>query len=118
MPRLPLWHRRLFKQKTMKLKKGDQVIITAGKDKGRKGKVEKVYPVQSRVLILGVNIQKKHAKPRGEKQPGGIIEVAKPLPVSNVAFWCSKCSRPTRIGYKLDKKGEKHRFCRKCQTII
>ena len=101
----------------MKLKKDDQVMIMVGKDKGRKGKIEKVFPKEGKVLIPGINVFKKHVKPQGEGKPGGIVDVAKPLAVSNVAYLCSKCGQPTRIGYKVDQK-EKHRICRKCQTII
>ncbi|MFC1727537.1 50S ribosomal protein L24 [Patescibacteria group bacterium] len=101
-----------------KIKKGDQVLVTVGKDRGRKGKVEKIFPKTDRVLIPGVNVYKRHTKPRGEKQPGGIVEVVKPLPISNVALVCSKCSRPTRVGYRVDKQNKKHRICRKCQTLI
>ena len=102
----------------MKLKKGDQIKVTVGKDKGRKGKIEKVLPRANKVLIPGVNVYKRHTKPRGEKQPGGMVDVVKPLPVSNVALICPKCKQPTRVGYQVDKKGEKHRLCRKCRTLI
>jgi len=102
----------------MKLKKGDRIIVIAGKDKGRKGKVEKILPKLNKVLIPGINVYKKHLKPRGEGQPGGIIDVVKPLPLSNVALLCPKCGKQTRVGYQLDKKGEKNRICRKCQTVI
>lgn len=102
----------------MKLKKGDQVIIIVGKDKGRKGKIEKVLPKQNKVLIPGINVYKKHTKPRGERQPGGIIDVVKPLPASNVALLCPKCGKQTRIGYQIGKNKSKTRICRKCQTVI
>lgn len=102
----------------MKLKKSDQVMVTAGKDRGQKGKVEKIFPKQNRALIPGLNVYKRHLKPRGEKQPGGIVDIAKPLPVSNLALICPKCKSPTRVGYRIDKKGEKHRQCRKCQALI
>lgn len=101
----------------MKLKKGDQIIVIRGKDKGRKGKIEKVFPKTNKVLIPGINIYKKHARPQSERKPGGIIEIVKPLPASNVALICSKCGKPTRIGYQVDKAG-KNRICRKCQAII
>lgn len=101
----------------MKLKKDDRVIVTVGKDKGRKGKIEKVFSKMNKVLIPGINVYKKHVKPQGEGKPGGIVDIAKPLSASNVAFLCPKCGQQTRIGYKVDKK-DKHRICRKCQTII
>lgn len=102
----------------MKFKKGDNIIVIAGKDKGRKGKIEKVLPKQEKVLIPGTNVYKKHLKPQGEKQPGGIIDVIKPLSISNVALLCPKCGKQTRIGYRLDKAGGKYRICRKCQVAI
>lgn len=98
----------------MKLRKGDTVKVVKGKDKGRTGKIEKILPGIGKILIPGVNVYKKHAKPRSEKERGGVIEVVKPLPVANVALVCPKCSQQTRIGYQVDKSGEKHRICRKC----
>ena len=102
----------------MKLKKGDSVIVIRGKDRGRKGKIEKVFPKTGKVLIPGVNIYKKHARKQSERKPGGIIEIVKPLPVANVAFFCPKCKKPTRIGYQRDESGQKIRICRRCQAII
>lgn len=102
----------------MKLKKSDQIIVLAGKDKGQKGKIEKVFPKSKKVLVAGVNIYKRHRRPRGEKQPGGIIDVVKPLPVSSVALLCPKCNQATRVGFRLDPNGQKYRICRKCQQVI
>lgn len=101
----------------MKFKKDDEVKIVAGKDKGKTGKIQKVYPMVNKVLIGGVNISKKHLKSQGQGKPGGIVEITKPLPVSNVALVCSKCKKQTRIGYKITGK-EKQRICRKCQGVI
>lgn len=97
----------------MKLKKGDQIIVTAGKDKGKKGKIERVFPKEGKVLILEVNVFKKHLKRRDEKHPGGIVEIAKPLSLSKVALICPKCGQPTRVGYRLTGR-EKIRICKKC----
>jgi large subunit ribosomal protein L24 len=102
----------------MKLKKGDQIIVIKGKDKGRKGKIEKVFPKKGQVLVPGINLYKKHARKQSEKKPGGIIEIVVPLPVANVALFCPKCKKPTRIGYQIDQSGNKTRICRKCQTLI
>jgi len=99
----------------MKLRKGDTVKIIVGKDRGKQGKIEKVFPKLGKVLIPGINIYKKHVKPRGEGKPGGIIDLVKPLPVTNAALLCPKCGKPTRIGFQIDKSGEKHRICRKCK---
>ena len=102
----------------MKLKKGDQVIVLRGKDKGRKGKIKQVFPKSGRILIPTINIFKKHARKQSEKKPGGIIEFAKPLAVCKVALVCPKCKQPARIGYQIDKNGQKRRICRKCQALV
>lgn len=106
----------------MKFKKGDQIIITLGKDRGKKGKIEKVFPGENKIMVPGVNIFKKHVRPRGEGQPGGITDVVRPLSVAKIALVCPRCSRATRIGFhptgsKADKK-DKIRICRKCKAII
>ena len=101
----------------MKLKKGDEVIITSGKDRGKRGKIDKIFPKKDTVLLPGLNIFKRHLKKRDEKNPGGIIPISRPLPVGNVALICPKCGKPTRIGYKLDAK-KKVRICRKCGSKI
>lgn len=101
----------------MKFKKGDEVIITAGKDKGKKGKIEKVLAKNNTVVLPGLNIYKRHLKKRDEKNPGGIVDFNRPLPVGNVALLCPKCGKPTRVGFKItgDKK---IRICRKCESAI
>ncbi len=101
----------------MKLKKGDKVKITAGKDKGKEGSVEKVWLKENKVTILGVNLYKRHLKPRAEGQKGEIKELPRPLSVSNVSLICPKCKKETRIGYKIVKDG-KVRICRKCEAEI
>lgn len=101
----------------MKLKKGDEVIISSGKDKGKKGKIEKINFKEETVLLPGLNMYKRHLKKRDEKTPGGIIDFPRPLPVGNVAYICPKCGKPTRIGY-LVRSGKKERVCRKCDSII
>lgn len=102
----------------MKLKKGDTVRIVRGKDKGRTGKIEKVFPQINKVLIPGINVYKKHARARSEKEPGGVVEIVKPLPVSNLFLVCPKCHQTTRIGYQIDRIGKKHRVCKKCGVNI
>lgn len=101
----------------MKIKKGDQVIIMTGKDRGKKGKIEKIYRRVGKVLIPGINVYKKHVKPQGEGKPGGIVDLAKPISIANVALLCPKCGQKTRIGYQR-AKGEKYRICKKCQGVI
>jgi large subunit ribosomal protein L24 len=101
----------------MKLKKGDQVIVTQGKDRGRKGKVETVNPVEATVTVPGVNIYKRHQKKRDEQHQGGIVEFARPLSMGKVALICPKCGKQTRVGYVITK-GEKERICKKCEARI
>lgn len=101
----------------MKLKKGDQVIITSGKDKGKKGKIEKVFPKSGKILLPGLNIFKRHLKKRDEKHPGGIIDISRPLPAGNVMFICPKCAKPVRIGFKMEKK-IKNRVCKNCGSNV
>lgn len=101
----------------MKIKKNDTVLVTIGKDRGKKGKIEKVFNKKDQVLVSGVNIYKRHLKAQGEGKPGGIIDIVKPLKVSKVVLVCPKCNQPTRIGFKvLDK--EKIRICRKCEQNL
>jgi large subunit ribosomal protein L24 len=101
----------------MKLKKGDQIIVTVGKDKGKKGKVEKVFPKDATVVVPGINIVKKHEKKRDEQHPGGIIEVVKPITMGKIALICPKCGQSTRVGYRI-VKNTKERICRKCEQVI
>lgn len=101
----------------MKIKKGDQVIIVKGKDKGKKAKVLRGFPKKSHILIEGVNIKKVHRKPKREREKGQVVEVASSLDVSKVKLICPKCGKPTRIGYKISKR-KKYRVCKKCGEEI
>lgn len=101
----------------MKLKKGDLVKIMAGKDRGKTGMVEKVFAEANKVAIAGVNMYKRHTKPRAEGQKGGIMDFARPITTANVALVCPKCKQVTRVGYKITVK-EKIRVCRKCGEEI
>jgi len=101
----------------MKLKKGDEIIVTAGKDKGRKGKVDRVFPKENTIIVPGVNVYKRHTKRKDDKHPGGIISLPKAMDVSKVMLVCPSCGQKTRIGYK-NLKDEKVRICRKCEQKI
>lgn len=96
----------------LKFRIGDTVNITSGKDKGRQGKIEKIYPKRKRVLVPGVNIYKRHVKGR-PGQKGGIYDIPRPLMFSNIALICPECKKLTRIGFKL-VGNEKKRVCKKC----
>jgi len=97
----------------MKLKSGDTVMVVAGKDAGKESKVAHVYPDRNKVLVEGVNTAKRHTKPTGQTMQGGIIDKDMPIDASNVMIVCEKCG-PTRIGYRFDDEGAKHRTCVKC----
>jgi len=101
----------------MKIRKGDQVLIIKGKDRGRKGKVLKGFPKELKVLVEGMNMRKKHMRPKKEGEKGQVIEMAMPMPVSRVKLICPKCGKATRIGYKIEN-GIKVRICKKCQAEV
>lgn len=101
----------------MKVKKGDEIIITSGKDRGKRGKIEKLLPKSHKVFVPGLNLFKKHVKKKDEKNPGGIIEFSRPIPIGNIALICPKCNKLTRIGYEV-KGDKKQRICRKCDSNI
>lgn len=101
----------------MKLKKGDSVIVLVGKDKGKKGTIEKVFPKDATVLIPGVNMFKKHMKKRDDQHPAAIIDITKPLDVSKVALVDKKTGKPSRVGYSVTK-GEKVRISKKSGDMV
>ena len=101
----------------MKLIKNDEVLIVRGKDKGKKGKIDRVITREEMILVPGVNLYKKHYKSRVQNKPSEIIEITKPYHVGNVALICPNCHKPTRIGYRFENK-EKVRICRKCNKKI
>lgn len=101
----------------MRIKKGDTVLIISGKDKGKKGKILEVLSKEGKILVEGVNLMKKHQKPKKTGEKGQIIQLPKPIDVSNVKLICLKCGKPTRIGYKIVEK-KKYRTCKKCGQEI
>ena len=102
----------------VKLKKGDRVRVLSGKDKGKEGTIQRVLPEKGKVIVEGVNILKRHRKPRQAGQKGEIVEVASPLDISNVMIVCSKCSKPVRIAVIEGKDGKRQRACKKCKAIL
>jgi len=97
----------------MKLRKGDRVQVIAGKDLGKQGEITRVIPKTGRLIVDGVNVAKKHQRQTRQTMQAGIIDKDMPIDASNVMIVCSRCG-PTRIGYRFDDEGEKHRICRKC----
>lgn len=100
------------------VKKGDHVLVLSGKDKGKKGKIMSVIPEKSSVIVEGVNMITKHAKPRNRYQQGGLVHQEAPIHSSNVMYICDKCGKPTKIGREILENGEKARTCKKCSEVI
>lgn len=101
----------------MKIHKNDTIKIIAGKDHGKSGKVLKVFPERNKILIEGLNLYKKHVRPKKEGEKGQLISVPRPIDISNAMLICSGCGKTARTGYRLDA-GKKIRICKKCGTAI
>ena len=100
------------------LKKGDTVLVLAGKDKGKTGKITACNRHKGRVTVANVNIVSKHRKPRSQNDKGGIKKEEAPIDISNVQIVCPNCGKSTRIAQKFDEKGIKHRACKKCGAFM
>ncbi len=104
--------------KKFHVKKGDLVQVMAGKEKGKQGKVLRVFFDKNRLTVENLNMVKRHVRPSRQNQDGGIVEKEAPLSVSNVMLVCSACNQPTRTGMRLLENGDKARFCKKCNEIV
>ena len=102
----------------MKIQKSDNVLIIAGKDRGKKGKVRKAMHDKDKVIVEGFNMIKRHSKTKGKTRQAGIIELEAPIHISNVMVICNKCNKPARIGYRSLEDGKKARYCHSCSEII
>jgi len=107
----------------LNIKKGDTVLIIAGKDKGKQGTVSRAMPQDNKVIVEGLNVVKKHVRPQGQTRQGGVIDKAMPLQVSNTMLICTECGEPTRVGHErrpvgVDQKVRSVRVCKKCSKII
>lgn len=102
----------------MQIRKNDSVMVIAGKERGKTGKVLRVLPDEDGVIIERVNIVKRHTKPRGPQQPGGIVEKEASIDASNIMIMCDKCNAPVRIGRKILADGKKIRICRRCKEAL
>jgi len=102
----------------MSIKREDTVIVIAGKDKGKKGKVRQVFPSKGRLIVEGAYVVKRHTKPRGQARQAGIIEREAAIDISNVMLVCPKCSQPTRIRSKKLGDGKRVRECVRCQEVV
>ena len=101
----------------MKIRKGDDVLVLAGKFRGERARVEEALPAQSKVILEGLNISKRHTKQTGATMQAGIIDKVMPLHVSNVALWCAGHKGPAKAGFKITD-GTKVRVCRKCGETL
>ena len=105
----------------MKVKKGDSVLITAGKDKGRIGKITRAFPKELKILVDGINLKKKHVKPKREGEKGQVVEIPATIEASNVKIICPKCGKAARVGYLVERPeghSKKYRICKKCKQKI
>ncbi len=107
----------------MNIKKGDTVLIIAGKDRGKEGTVSRAMPQDNKVIVEGLNIVKKHVRPQGQTRQGGVIDKAMPINVSNVMLKCTECNQPTRVAHErrplgADQKIRTVRVCKKCGKLI
>jgi len=101
----------------LKIKKGDKVVVIAGRDKGKSGEVVRVFPTTNRALVQGVNMIKRHTRPR-PGEPGGIVEKEAAIHISNIAHIDPGSNRPTRIGYKILEDGRKVRFAKRSGEVL
>jgi large subunit ribosomal protein L24 len=101
------------------IRKNDSVVVTTGKDRGKRGRVLKVLPEKNRVVVEGVNFIKRHTKPNPQRNiKGGLVEREAALHASNVQLVCPECGKPTRLGRKILGDGRKVRICRKCEGVV
>ena len=101
------------------IRKNDSVVVTTGKDRGKRGRVLRVVPDKNRLIVEGVNIIKRHTKANPQRNiKGGLVEREAPLHASNVQLLCPECGKPTRLGKKILGDGRKVRVCRKCEGVV
>ena len=102
----------------MKIRRNDNIVVIAGKDKGKKGKVRHAFPREDRLLVDGVNMIKRHTRARSGARQAGIIQREAPVHVSNVMLVCNKCNHPVRVGFRILEDMSKVRVCRRCNEVI
>ena len=102
----------------VQIRKNDSVMVIAGKERGKTGKVLRVLKEKDAVIIERLNIVKRHTKPRGPQQTGGIVEKEAAIHASNIMIMCEKCNAPARIGHKILADGKKIRICRNCKEAL
>jgi large subunit ribosomal protein L24 len=102
----------------VQIRKNDSVMVISGREKGKTGKVLRVLPEKDAIIIERVNLVKRHSRPRGPQQPGGIVEKEASIPASNIMMMCDKCNAPVRLGRKILANGTKIRICRRCGEAL
>ncbi len=102
----------------LKIRKGDTVSVTKGKDRGKKGKVLKILRENGRALVEGINLVKKHKRRTQQDTKGGVVSIESPISISNLALFCGHCSRAVRAGFTILKDGTKARICRACKEVV
>jgi large subunit ribosomal protein L24 len=101
----------------MKIKKNDKVLVISGKYRGKKGKVVRIMPSQGKVVVEGVNLVKRHVKPKKSGEKGQIVEMPSPFDISNIKLICPACNKAVKIGYEI-KGDDKKRICKKCRKEV
>lgn len=98
----------------MQIRKNDSVMVISGKERGKTGKVLRIISKKDAIFVERVNMVKRHSRPRGPQQPGGIVEKEAPIRVSNIMLMCDKCNAPVRVGHRILGDGKKVRICKRC----
>lgn len=101
----------------MKLKKGDNVLVVSGKDRGKVAKILKSFPKERKVLVEAVNLKSRHLRPKRQGEKGQIVRVPSPINIANTKFLCPKCGKAVRLGYKIEGD-KKFRVCKKCKSEV
>ncbi len=102
----------------MRIRKGDRVVVRTGKNRGQRGDVIRTVPSENKIVLEGVNVAKRHTKPRRATMQGGIIDKFMPMSASAVSVWCNSHGGPARLGMDIDEQGHKVRVCRKCGSQL
>lgn len=102
----------------LKIRRGDAVQVIKGKDRGKKGNIIKIFHAQSRALVQGINLSKKHKRKTRQDQQGGIVTIELPVSICNLMFFCKHCNKASRLGFKTDKDKTKSRFCKACGETV
>ena len=102
----------------LKIRKGDTVQVIKGKDRGKKGRIVKLWTEQERAFVEGINMVKKHKRKTRQDQQGGIVSIEAPISVSNIMFFCKHCNRSSRMGFKIMPDNSKARVCKRCQEAV